>query len=1038
MTAPEGAGAAGNAAANGALGCYARTVFRRSKADAQAARATRVRGAPGAPARPVERYLAALRQRALVQGAARALVLGLGAGALVVTVAARLTGPVASWPFALAAWATTAVALGIVGAWALRGLRGVSGAGAARLLAPAHAELASAARSAVEFAGDADTVARAPGLVAAHAARVRESLAEVTPASVLPWRALLSRPLGAAVLATLLCGAFAYADPQTLAGAWALSHPASSDPEGNALAAIVASCDARLIYPAYLGVASTSVHDVTDLAVPVGTTVELTVWPRVHATSGTVEVAGRPARLARATGGGLTGRFVVREGGTLVLRVQEGQRWLRDPRVRTLRAVRDEPPRVAITEPSEDRAIEADAEIPIFWSAKDDVALSEVELVLKTADGREVRRRLDTFATDERRLGASGTATIVASALGAQPGDRIVLRVDARDGDVVSGPNVGRSPERTLTVASDATRHAENVAGLKDALDLALATLADRLESPLPDAESEARARYAELSPRTSLLASAVEEVALTLRGDASARRSDASALEAVSDRLRRSAAEEDRLHPTRLAPLPKRMEHEVALVAELEKDTLLLEDMLGRARLEDAAAITRELEQIRQRMTSLLAELRRNPDEQTRRSLLAEVARAELRMRELAERLARMGTDVPSDFANQDALPTNEAQSSLEGLREALESNDLDEATRRLDALARDLERMASALGSAQDGFTESRFGPREQAMAEAMDAVAGLEAEQRDLAQRSSETRRRAAERAAAGADGEAGEATRRLAERAGTTRRALDRLDRSRLNPGSQETLDRARQRARDVEDALRSGDLSEASRMAMEAEREADDLASSLGIEAEMFGGTDGQNGQRARTARDATRGLAELSRDIDEATPRVSDFVDDGDRAAMRGDAPRQRHVRDAAGQLEQRFANGPDGTPLSPEGEQAVREAAQQMEQAEQALGRGDPREAARAQDEAARKLAELREQMEQEQQSGGGGGSGSGGGGGGDESGRAFHEPVHIPGAEEFAGPAARRRQVLDAMRDRAPAGWEDAVRRYYEGLLR
>jgi hypothetical protein len=1013
-------------------------VFRRAKADATAAQATRDPRAPGARPRAIERYLASLRRRAVAQASTRAVSCGLGAAVLVLAVAARITGPVASRPGALAWWLVAAVAAALAAAWPLRGVRHLGGAEAARLLTPGRAELASATRSAVELARDAATVARAPSLVAAHAARVQEALAELSPSVVLPWRALLSRSSAACVVVPVICGALAWTDPRALAGVWALTHPAGRDAQGNALAAVVASCEARLLYPPYLGRDPSMLRDVTELAAPVGTAVELTVWPRVGATSGTVQVAGRATRLVRAAGGGLRGRFVVREGGALAIRLRESERWLRDPTVRSVRIVRDEAPRVALTEPSGDRAIEVDEEIAIFWSAKDDVGLSDVDLLVKTADGREIRRRLASYGADDRRAAASGTATLVASALGAQPGDRLTVRVDARDGDVVGGPNVGRSAERSLTVASDSTRHAENVAGLKSALDLALGALADRLERPLGENEPEARARHAELAPGIALLALDVDAIADTLRADERARRSDASALRAMAGRLRRGGTQETQLYGARLATLAKRAEGEAALVSELERDTLLLADLVGRARLEDAAAITRELEQIRRRMTSLLAELRRNPDEQTRRALLAEVARAELRMRELAERLAQMGTDVPSDFANQDAMPASEAQSSLEGLREALEGNDLEEATRRLDALARDLERMASALGDAEEGFSEARFGPQERAMAEALDSLAGLEAEQRDLAQRSSEARRRAAERAEASGGDAARANVQRLAERAGDARRALDALDRRRVDQSTQETLDRARQRARDAEDALRSGDLSEASRMASEAESDTDDLAREFGLEAEMFGGTDNRNGQQARAAREAARGLGQLSRDIDEATPRASDFVDDSDRAGMRGDAPRQRRVRDAARQLEQRFAQGPDGTPLSPDGERVVGEATQQMEAAEHALGTGDPREAARAQDDATRKLAELREQLEQDQRTGGGGGGGGESGGAGGEGGLAFHEAVRIPDAEDFTGPTERRRRVLDAMREGTPPGWEDAVRRYYEALLR
>ena len=44
----------------------------------------------------------------------------------------------------------------------------------------------------------------------------------------------------------------------------------------------------------------------------------------------------------------------------------------------------------------------------------------------------------------------------------------------------------------------------------------------------------------------------------------------------------------------------------------------------------------------------------------------------------------------------------------------------------------------------------------------------------------------------------------------------------------------------------------------------------------------------------------------------------------------------------------------------------------------------------------------------------------------------------MDIPDADQFEGPMEMRRRLLDAMREAPPEGYEDAVRRYYEGLLR
>ena len=52
--------------------------------------------------------------------------------------------------------------------------------------------------------------------------------------------------------------------------------------------------------------------------------------------------------------------------------------------------------------------------------------------------------------------------------------------------------------------------------------------------------------------------------------------------------------------------------------------------------------------------------------------------------------------------------------------------------------------------------------------------------------------------------------------------------------------------------------------------------------------------------------------------------------------------------------------------------------------------------------------------------------------------SGKSQHDPVRIPGADDSAAPRAWRRELLDAMKEKAPERFRDEVRRYYEELVK
>jgi hypothetical protein len=108
--------------------------------------------------------------------------------------------------------------------------------------------------------------------------------------------------------------------------------------------------------------------------------------------------------------------------------------------------------------------------------------------------------------------------------------------------------------------------------------------------------------------------------------------------------------------------------------------------------------------------------------------------------------------------------------------------------------------------------------------------------------------------------------------------------------------------------------------------------------------------------------------------------------------------------------------------------------AGQQLEARELAGAAGDQREALS-------KLGELRRALEQ---AGQGRGQGmplplAGGGGGGEGLwGDASRERVDIPKPQDSRAPAAFRRDILDAMKEPAPSGFRDAVRRYYEEIVK
>ncbi|HCN28434.1 MAG TPA: hypothetical protein DIT64_06620, partial [Verrucomicrobiales bacterium] len=583
-------------------------------------------------------------------------------------------------------------------------------------------------------------------------------------------------------------------------------------------------------------------------------------------------------------------------------------------------AVVDLTPEIAWTEPALELPVALDEPVVQGFVAVDDHRLSELWLVIDAGGGAIDRRSI----AHPEGPSHPGVVRLSAVELDARPGDTISYWIEASDLDDVSGPNVGRSETRVLRVASASTERAEALADLEGARDAGLDALADRLELPVtlpPSAEptaegapdEAARARHRATSASSTAFAERLAALGREPLEGFDAGVVDPSVLAAMARRLGRALADEARAYGPRLGPEAARRASDESLVTMLEDQTLFLDDLLARARIDDAASIARELDALRREMTSLLAELRRTDSPEARAALLAALRRAQARAAELAQRIAAMGNDVPSEFLNTDALPQRETQDALRAMQDAIENDDLDAAERALADLERQIEAMAGALSGAEGELADARFGPRERAMAEAMDALAGLETEQRGLAERSEGLRRDAAERALRARD-------------------ALDAIPEDALGPYDREMLDRVRQRLTDVEDTLRAGDLGEARRMAAEAHADATGLARDLELSALMFAGRDGQVADAARNAQRASQSTRELSERLEDVLPRLGEHLADEERQQLRGDAPRQTATNEAAQRLAEAFRAEPDGQPLSPESADAVDEARTAMD----------------------------------------------------------------------------------------------------------
>jgi hypothetical protein len=158
------------------------------------------------------------------------------------------------------------------------------------------------------------------------------------------------------------------------------------------------------------------------------------------------------------------------------------------------------------------------------------------------------------------------------------------------------------------------------------------------------------------------------------------------------------------------------------------------------------------------------------------------------------------------------------------------------------------------------------------------------------------------------------------------------------------------------------------------------------------------------------------------------TPSPDQILGSDDKRRMDALRRRQGMNRDRARKLGERAKTVPG---LPGEAGEAIAkrlgEAGSPMDNAEQRMGKRDP---SGARDEA-RSAAEALERARQEAQKAARQAQSQGDAATGDE-------PVRIPGADQYRAPERFREELLEGMKGRAPAGYDEQVRRYYEELIR
>lgn len=1024
---------------------------------------------------PLAQVLERLRRRAARLELSRALLWGATAAALVLFIAASLLmlkqrwARPAGWSFATLAF----VALLGRGLWQARRARQDDRA-AARALGRVAPRDASDLLSAVELAEHPDETS--PGLVRAHLARMALVARQIDPRP-----ALTTRPVqiaaGALAVAAIAHVVLWQAGGARAAGAYAYLafRPSAEIAPLFAPEPIAGDVTLTYRYPAHQKREPRTVAGTAgDIVAPKGTVVRITARADrdvTHAfavlTKGPGEAAAEPVLVPlNVDGRDLSGELLVTDPGEWRFRftkpngsvVAEGP-----PRPVSIEP--DRFPEIRISRPESTLEVQGQETLTVEYSADDDYGLGEVTLVFSRGrGGQEERKVLQRPPNEQRRL--RGETNWDLRPLNLRPGDRITYRLEVFDNDAVSGPKRGVSASQVLEVFSQTEHHRRILQKAEEQWERLLSGLGDRLEEP-PAGDDGALAT-ADWERRTAAKDQLLAQVAADLRTLSAELADDPRAPPEIGRALghvgSRVGAAVQRTTTTRSAlvrrPTPPAARHFRAALAdeirEEEQGVLYLEDLMDRQRLLDLAEMARELQQGREELTRLVEQYKQAPNEETKRQLMGEVAALKQRLHELFRRMQELQQGIQDQHLNEEAAQLmdegRDMLGQLDEIQKQLSEGNADEALQALEALQKQLEEMERSFneGAGEVDEQAQRIGQELQKLAS---DLLDVEAEQQALKNQTDQMRQQARAEAEKKLRELGEQFVKKQRERARQAREALERVPQPLAEAlAEDESLQGAMDRLQQLDQALESGDFDEALDQAMRALQQGQQLDMRLQAEAEMARRFPGYGREpqaldgAAKDVRQAQPPMREVVQDLEKLLKQTQPEMSPGDQQKLGEMTKKQENLQKRTEQLQQKLDELGEQMPIfGPQQGNLLKEAAQQMGEAQGALGEKNPRGASSRQGDALQKLQAFKEAMSESQQGGSSGGGipmpFGGGGSEGDEgqgNGRGFRaQKVEIP-TEPGQAPAEFRKDILDAMKDQAPDRYREQVRDYYEELVK
>ncbi|MEK7335043.1 MAG: DUF4175 family protein, partial [Candidatus Binatota bacterium] len=392
-------------------------------------------------------------------------------------------------------------------------------------------------------------------------------------------------------------------------------------------------------------------------------------------------------------------------------------------------------PVVEILKPAEELEVNGDETLALEFSGRDDFGVQEVNLAIRIGDRQE---KLPILKEGNKRLIARERFNWELGKLGLREGEEAVYHLEILDNDTVSGPKMGTSRALRLRLKNLKGEHKQVAEIIHDLSNRMVDLLADHLERPLPVAKEPLRPQESgerDLEQRLGEMLKHIEEVMERSEKDRLSDFATWSDLEALKRNLQ--FTKEGLLRQKEQASsLEEKSKLDDEISSELERMSLLAEDISKRLKAQEMASTAQELLKSQERLLDSLDRLKsgdKNLD-----AILKEISQLANLLSSLQQGLSQFASRLPDEFINNEAvrgLSFNEMFSALEEIRKKLREGDIEGAMQLARELFNQMASMVAALQSAQQSAMSSTMGRMQGEMARSTSELQELLREQQEI---------------------------------------------------------------------------------------------------------------------------------------------------------------------------------------------------------------------------------------------------------------------------------------------------------------